>query len=73
VLDAACRLEYALIYAALHGPREVVQLLPTKKPGLSVKEPIWRNTALDAARYPTFNVGREKSEIVELLTRYTVR
>jgi hypothetical protein len=73
VLDAGYRLEYALIYAALHGRREVVELLLTKKPDLSVKEPIWRNTALDAARYPTFDAGREKSEIVELLTRYTVR
>jgi hypothetical protein len=44
-------LEYALIYAAYHGRREIVELLLTKGPDLSVREPVWNNTALEAAQY----------------------
>jgi hypothetical protein len=50
-LDLDHLLEYALIYAAAHGRREVVELLLTKSPDLSVKDPMWKNTALDAARW----------------------
>jgi hypothetical protein len=71
VFDPAHRLEYALIYAALHGRREVVELLLTKEPDLGVKEPIWGSTALGAARYPTFDANPGKSEIVELLASRT--
>jgi len=44
-------LEYALIHAAVHGRREVVELLLSKGPDLAVREPFWNNTALDAAQY----------------------
>jgi hypothetical protein len=48
-LDADHMLEYALIYAAGHGRCPVVELLLTKGPDLQVKDPMWKNTALDAA------------------------
>jgi hypothetical protein len=48
-LDVDHMLEYALIYAAAHGRCPVVELLLTKGPDLLVKEPMWKNTALDAA------------------------
>jgi hypothetical protein len=44
-------LEYALISAAGHGRRGVVELLLSKDPDLTVREPIWNNTAPDAAEY----------------------
>jgi hypothetical protein len=44
-------LEYALIHAAYHGRREVVELLLSKGPDLAVREPFWNNTALEAAEY----------------------
>jgi ankyrin repeat protein len=44
-------LEYALIHAAAHGRREVVELLLSKGPDLTVREPFWSNTALDGAEY----------------------
>jgi hypothetical protein len=50
-LDVGHILEYALIQAALHGRRAVVELLLTKNPDLTVREPNWGNTALGAARW----------------------
>jgi hypothetical protein len=44
-------LEYALINAAGHGRRAVVQFLLTKHPDLAVREPIWNNNALEAAEF----------------------
>jgi hypothetical protein len=41
--------EYALISVAGYGCRGVVELLLSKDPALSVREPIWNNTALEAA------------------------
>jgi hypothetical protein len=61
-LDPRHLLEYALIYAAAHGRRQIVEFLLTKKPDLSVREPIWRSTALGAAQY------FQRPEIVALLT-----
>jgi hypothetical protein len=40
-----------LIYAAAHGRCGVVELLLSKGPDLAVKEPMWKNTALDAAEH----------------------
>jgi ankyrin repeat protein len=50
--DAAHVLEYAFICAASAGHRDVVELLLTKGPDLRVREPVYGNTALDAASYP---------------------
>jgi ankyrin repeat protein len=50
-LDEGHMLEYALIFAAGHGRREVVELLLTKGPDLGVREPLWRSTALGQAEY----------------------
>jgi hypothetical protein len=50
-LDRNHMLEYALINAAGHGRRDVVQFLLMKHPDLAVREPIWNNTARDAAEY----------------------
>jgi hypothetical protein len=50
-LDIGHVLEYALIQAALHGRRAVVELLLAKNPDLTVHEPNWNNTALSAARW----------------------
>jgi hypothetical protein len=50
-LDRDHMLEYALINAAGHGRRSVVQFLLTKHPDLAVREPIWNNNALQAAEY----------------------
>lgn len=50
-LDQNYMLEYALINAASHGRRDVVQFLLTKFPDLAVREPIWNNNALEAAEY----------------------
>jgi hypothetical protein len=54
-------LEYALIFAAAHGRRAVVEFLLTKAPDLSVKEPFWKATALEAAAH------HKHVEIVALL------
>jgi len=54
-------LEYALIWAALHGRREVVEFLLTKQPDLSFTEPFHHVTARGAAGH-----GRH-TEIVALL------
>ena len=50
-LDRHHMLEYALIYAALHGRRAVVELLLPKHPDLTLREPIWNSTALGAAEW----------------------
>ncbi len=60
-LDPAHTLEYALIYATAHGRREVVELLLGKHPDLDVIEPVWKNTALSAARF------HKRAELVALL------
>jgi hypothetical protein len=44
-------IEYALIYSAGHGRREVVKLLLAANPDLGVTEPVFHSTALGAARY----------------------
>jgi len=54
-------LEYALIEAALHGRREVVEFLLGKSPDLTFAAPGWGYTASGAARY----VGH--TEIAELI------
>lgn len=72
-------LEYALIYAAGHGRREVVEFLLTKDPDLTVKEPQWGASALGIARYnldpPEWKLGagqrsEESRDIVALLEKY---
>lgn len=55
--DSRRLLEYAFITAAGCGRREVVEFLLTKGPDLSFREPIYRNTALDAASYPHSAAG----------------
>jgi hypothetical protein len=50
-LDSARILELALIAAAVAGHREIVADLLTHGPDLSYREPIWKNNALDAARW----------------------
>lgn len=50
-LHARHMLEYALHWAAMHRRLPVVELLLTKAPDLSVKEPTWNNTVLDSAQY----------------------
>jgi catechol 2,3-dioxygenase-like lactoylglutathione lyase family enzyme len=50
-LDAERALEHATIYASLHGRADVVDFLLSKHPNLQVTEPMWQNTALDAARH----------------------
>jgi hypothetical protein len=64
-LDVRHVLEYALIQAALHGRRAVVELLLTKAPDLTVGEPNWNNTALSAAR------RAKRTDIVALLEPLT--
>jgi hypothetical protein len=44
-------LEYALIEAAAHGRREVVEFLLRQAPDLSVTEPVFGATARGAARH----------------------
>ncbi len=44
-------IEYALIWAAAHDRRQVVEYLLTKNPDLRVREPCFHATALGAARY----------------------
>lgn len=57
--------EYALIWASAHGRLSVVQFLLTKNPDLRVREPLFRTTALGAARYH----GRD--DVVALLEPFT--
>ena len=54
-------LDYALIWAALHGRREVVEFLLAKQPDLAFTEPFFNSTAHGAARH-----GRHE-EIAALL------
>jgi len=54
-------LEYALIWAALHGRREVCTFLLEKQPDLSFAEPFFGSTAIGAARYHGYH------EIVAML------
>ncbi len=44
-------LDYALIWAALHGRREVVEFLLGKQPDLSFAEPFFHSTARGAASH----------------------
>jgi hypothetical protein len=53
--------EYALIWAAGHGRRQVVEFLLTKGPDLRVREPLFHSTALGMARH------KEREDIVALL------
>lgn len=53
--------EYALIWAAAHSRRPVVEFLLTKDPDLRVTEPLFQSTAIGMARY------RKKDEIITLL------
>jgi hypothetical protein len=50
-LPAAHLVEYALIQAAGHGRREVVEFLLSKQPDLAVTEPFFGATARGAAEY----------------------
>jgi ankyrin repeat protein len=70
-LDPRYMLEYALIYAAGHGRREVVELLLAHAPDLGVKDPVHRSSARGMAAYPHPSAGRPNGnpEIVELLDR----
>jgi hypothetical protein len=63
-LDPRHLLEYALIYAAAHGRRQIVEFLLTKTPDLTVREPVWQSTALGAAEY------FRRPEIVALLSEH---
>ena len=60
-LDPHHLTEYALIYAAGHNRRPVVEFLLGRNPDLDVSEPVFHSTALGAARYHGF------TEIVALL------
>jgi hypothetical protein len=64
-LDLGHLLEYALIFASAHGRREVVEFLLTKGPDLNIREPFWKATALEAARF------HQRGEIVALLEPLT--
>ncbi|HEX3648943.1 MAG TPA: hypothetical protein VHV49_10975 [Pseudonocardiaceae bacterium] len=55
--------EYALIWAAAHDRRSVVEFLLTKNPDLDVREPCFQATALGVARY------HQRQEMVALLDR----
>jgi ankyrin repeat protein len=54
-------LEHSLIFAAAHGRRAVVELLLARGPDLTVREPFWKATALEAARF------HKRDEIAALL------
>jgi hypothetical protein len=54
-------LEHALIFAAAHGRPAVVQLLLARGPDLTVREPFWKATALEAARF------HRRDDVVALL------
>jgi hypothetical protein len=65
VLSPAHLVEYALIWAAAHDRREVVEFLLTTNPDLTVVEPCFQATALGAARY------FDNTEMVALLEPLT--
>jgi ankyrin repeat protein len=50
-LDPDHQIEYAVIYASMHGRRDVVEYLLSRHPDLTVAEPVWGSTALSAARW----------------------
>lgn len=60
-LEPGRLVDYALIYAALHGRRDVVGFLLDKQPDLSFTEPLFHSTAAGAAKW----AGND--EIVALL------
>jgi ankyrin repeat protein len=68
-LDPTHALEYATIYAAGLGRRDAVALLLQQGPDLTFREPIYKNTAADAARYPHPAAGRPSgsSDVLALL------
>jgi len=63
-LDEQHMVEYALIFAAGAGRREVVEFLLTKQPDLAITEPLWGSTALGQARY------HRRTDLVGLLERH---
>jgi hypothetical protein len=69
MLNGRHTIEYALIYAAGHGRRQVVEFLLSKHPDLSVTEPVHGGTALGWARHPHALSGRPHGspDIAELL------
>ncbi len=71
-LDPRHALEHALIYAAMHGRRDIVAWLLTKHPDLSVKEPVHGATALGAAKLAHPSSGRPHGcpEIAAMLQRH---
>jgi len=50
-LEPGRLVDYALIYAALHGRRDVVPFLLDKQPDLTFTEPLFHNTAAGAAKW----------------------
>jgi hypothetical protein len=50
-LDPDRMLEYAVIWAAAHDRREVVEFLLRQQPDLDFREPCFNATAIGAARY----------------------
>jgi len=69
-LDPGRMLEYATIYAAGLGRRDVVAFLLTKGPDLELAEPAHGGTALGAASHPHPDAGRPDGnpDVVALLT-----
>jgi hypothetical protein len=65
ILSPHLVVEYALIWAAAHGRRPVVEFLLTKNPDVRVTEPLFHSTALGVARH------MEKDDIVVLLEPLT--
>jgi hypothetical protein len=64
-LSSELMVEYALIWAAAHGRRQVVEFLLTKDPDLLATEPLFQSTALGVARH------MKKADIVALLEPVT--
>ncbi len=50
-LERGRLVDYALIYAALHGRREAVAFLLDKRPDLAFTEPLFHSTAAGAATW----------------------
>jgi ankyrin repeat protein len=70
-LDPARALEYATIYAAGLGRRDAVALLLQHGPDLGFREPVYGNTAADAASYPHPSAGRPQGspDVLALLVK----
>jgi hypothetical protein len=68
-LETRSMLEYALVYASLHGRSQAVRFLLSKNPDLAVREPVHGVTAIDAARIPHPAAGRPRGspEVLALL------